>query len=175
MENYHCISQNCNKKNTCGHYNVKADFINDEIIDEDLSDICLPNYRLYDTDSNCTYRCKEDYKELFVFFDNECEGENCTFQKEYEGMRKEGSCIECKLGEHITCKNPNHPTNKIVDLMLKSILAEQKAFEDAGIKEGTVTYTCPICGGEAVGNRYLYNGSYHGLGSGCKKCGSWHS
>lgn len=85
------------------------------------------------------------------------------------------SCIDCKLGDHITCKNPNHPINKVIALMLESLQAENKAFEDAGITEGTVTYICPICSGEAIGNRYLFNGSHHGLGSGCKTCGTWHT
>ena len=53
--------------------------------------------------------------------------------------------------------------------------AENKAFEQAGIDVGMVEYKCPICGGVAVTNRYLYDDRYHGLGSGCKTCGSSHS
>jgi len=178
MEVYRCIASNCNKTDTCGHYNAKKTF-REKIIKEDLSDICLPTYRLYiDGRDNPfqKYSCKEVYKELFTFYDNECDGECCSYQKEYKGITIEhSSCIDCKLGEHITCKNPNHPTNLVIAKMLKSIQAENKAFEDAGITEGTVTYTCPICGDEAVGNRYLYEGSHHGLGSGCEKCGTWHT
>lgn len=178
MENYRCVATNCDRCKFCCHYNVKKfDEGDDEIIDEDLSDICLPKYRLYnDTDHPYQhYSCKETYKELFDFYDNECDGEKCFYQKDYEGMMKSGSCIECKLGEHITCTSPKHPTNKIVDEIMKCFWAEEKVFQDAGITEGTVTYTCPVCGGEAVANRYLYEGSLHGLGSGCKTCGTWHT
>lgn len=181
MENYYCICNSCSKKDTCGHYRANADFdYYDEIIDEDLSDICLPNYRLYDNIKNQlfkhTYRCKEAYKELFDFYDNECEGENCTYKKAYRAITIEHqSCIDCKLDDHITCENPNHPTNKVIKLMLDSFWAEQKAFDDAGITEGSVTYTCPICGDQAVANRYKYGDRYHGLGSGCKTCGTWHT
>lgn len=192
MENYRCIALKCDKCSTCGHYNVKKFYddifieecidediaIEDIIIEEDLSDICLPEYRLYsDTDGPYqVYPCKEEYQELFDFYDNECDGEICTYQKDYKGIRIErSSCIECKLGDHITCKNPNHPSNKIIEEVMKCFWAENKAFEEAGITEGIVTYTCPICGGQAVANRYLFDGSQHGLGSGCKTCGTWHT
>lgn len=187
MENYRCIASNCDKSNDCCHYNVKKFYDDtlieefddeDVIIDEDLSDICLPEYRLYtNTDNEYQhYSPKEVYKELFDFYDNDCNGENCSFQKEYRGISIEHySCNECKLGDNITCDNPNHPTNKIINEMMMCFEAENKAFEEAGITEGTVTYTCPICGGEAVVSRYLFNGSYHGLGSGCKTCGTWHT
>lgn len=178
MENYRCIAANCEKSKTCGHYNSRKIY-REEIIEEDLSDICLLEYRLYTyylDNPYQKYSCKEVYKELFDFYDNKCDGENCSYQKGYKGIAIEhSSCIECKLGEHITCKNPNHPTNKAFNIMIECIMAESKAFEDAGITEGTVTYTCPRCGSEAVGNRYLHGGRYHGLGSGCKKCGMWHT
>ena len=178
MENYRCIGKKCDKKKTCGHYNVKHDSFH-KIIKEDLSDICLPNYRLYDCNTDKSFRvysCKKEYEELFKFYDYECEGENCKYQKPYRGITIEHqSCIECKLGDNITCEDPNHPTNKILKLMFDCIMTEQKAFDDAGITEGTVTYTCPICGGQAVANRYKHGDRYHGLGSGCKTCDRWHS
>lgn len=59
--------------------------------------------------------------------------------------------------------------------IIKVFKAEKEAFKKAGIQEGTVEYTCPICGGRAIANRYEYNGSYHGLGSGCSNCGIRHS
>lgn len=65
--------------------------------------------------------------------------------------------------------------NRLMDDFMKRRLAEMKAFEEAGIDEGTVEYTCPICGDIAVANRYKFNGRYHGLGSGCKTCGVSHS
>lgn len=192
MENYRCITSNCDRCNTCGHYKVEK-FYNDEfieecreldidedlIIDEDLSDICLPKYRLYIEHKDKTYqhfRCKEDYKELFFFYDNECNGDYCLYQKDYDKTIKyQSSCVECKLSKYITCTNPKHPTNKIIDGMMACFRAEEKAFEDAGVTEGTVTYMCPICGGEAVASRYSYGGRLHGLGSGCKICGTWHT
>lgn len=178
MENYRCVASDCDKCDLCDHYNVKRFDEKDMIIEEDLSDICLPEYRLY-SDINHPYQhypCKEDYKELFYFYDNECDGESCSYQKNYKGITTERcSCIECKLGEHITCTYPKHPTNKLIAEMWECFNAENKAFENAGINEGTVTYTCPICGGEAVANRYLHEGSLHGLGSGCKTCGTWHT
>lgn len=178
MENYRCIASNCDKSGTCGHYNAQKIF-REKIIKEDLSDICLPKYRLYTNYRDKPYQkysCKEVYKELFDFYDNECDGESCSYQKRYDRtITIQSSCIECALGNHITCKNPNHPTNKAINIMIECLMAENKAFEDAGITEGTVTYTCPICSSEAIGSRYLYGGSHHGLGSGCKKCGTWHT
>jgi|GEM_PF-3359942 len=190
MENYRCVATNCDKSNDCVHHHVKKFYhdtlieegiediiLKDVIIDEDLSDICLPKYRLYsDTDHPYqVYSCKEVYKELFHFYDNECGGEECYYQKDYEGMMKSGSCIECKLGDHITCTSPKHPTNRIINEMMMRFKADNKAFEEAGITEGKVTYICPICGDEAVANRYSYGGSIHCLGSGCKTCGTWHT
>lgn len=180
MENYRCVSVNCDKCNICDHYNVKKFDEDDDdiIIEEDLSDICLPGYRLY-SDTDPPYRhypCKGDYNELFFFYDNECDGDSCLYQKDYDKTVKcQSSCIKCKLGDHITCTSPKHPTNKMINIMWECFKAEEKAFEKAGITEGIVTYTCPLCGGEAVASRYLHEGSYHGLGSGCKKCGTWHT
>jgi predicted RNA-binding Zn-ribbon protein involved in translation (DUF1610 family) len=82
------------------------------------------------------------------------------------------------------CKNPRENSkNKLSKERIyaeaiefhKIIKAEDEAFEKAGIDEGTVTYICPICGGEAVANRYKFGDRYHGLGSGCRTCGTWHS
>jgi predicted RNA-binding Zn-ribbon protein involved in translation (DUF1610 family) len=64
---------------------------------------------------------------------------------------------------------------KMMDDFFKIMKAEEEAFEKAGIKEGTVTYTCPICGGTAVAVRYVHNGRTGGLGSHCTKCGYSHT
>lgn len=53
--------------------------------------------------------------------------------------------------------------------------AENKAFEEAGTEVGEVEFICPICGGKAEASRYYYMGRIHGLGSGCKSCGLWHT
>jgi len=63
----------------------------------------------------------------------------------------------------------------IIEKMRLVMKAEAEAFEKAGIKVGRVEYECPICGGKAIANRYTYNGSYHGLGSGCPTCGTSHT
>lgn len=65
--------------------------------------------------------------------------------------------------------------NSKMENLLKYIEAEKKAFEKEGLVVGKVYFTCPICGGEAVGNRYIYAGRVHGLGSGCTKCGISHT
>jgi len=62
-----------------------------------------------------------------------------------------------------------------VGKMMAFMRAEEEAFRKAGIKVGRVEFTCPICGGKAIGNRYYHGGRIHGLGSGCTKCGIRHS
>lgn len=62
-----------------------------------------------------------------------------------------------------------------IEQIMSFIEAENEAFENAEIEVGEVEFTCPICGGQAVGNRYWHGGRIHGLGSGCKGCGIWHS
>lgn len=66
-------------------------------------------------------------------------------------------------------------TKRMIENLFKIRMAENEAFEKAGITEGRVEYICPICGNIAVANRYMFNGSYHSLGSGCKNCGIVHS
>jgi hypothetical protein len=65
--------------------------------------------------------------------------------------------------------------NKMIENFHLVAVAEDKAFEEAGIREGKVEYICPICGNMAVAVRYNYKGSISGLGSGCKTCGTSHS
>lgn len=65
--------------------------------------------------------------------------------------------------------------DEIIGNTLKFMKAENEAFKKAGLKTGRVEFTCPICGGKAIGNRYMYGGCIHGLGSGCTKCGIRHS
>lgn len=64
---------------------------------------------------------------------------------------------------------------EIMKKVLATLEAEEKAFEEAGLEVGSVEYTCPHCGGNAIANRYWFGGRIHGLGSGCKTCNSWHS
>ena len=77
-----------------------------------------------------------------------------------------------KENEAIACFEKN---SKALSKIILVMEAEEEAFKKAGIKEGTVEYTCPICGNKAIANRYLYDGRYHGLGSGCPTCGTSHS
>lgn len=59
------------------------------------------------------------------------------------------------------------------ELISKFILfakAQREAFAKAGITKGTVQFTCPLCGGNAVATRFRYKGRWAG-GSGCEKCG----
>ena len=65
--------------------------------------------------------------------------------------------------------------NKMLNDFLKFLETEAKAFEKAGIKTGEVTFSCPICGGKAIGVRYEHGGRIHGLGSRCTQCGIKHS
>jgi hypothetical protein len=65
--------------------------------------------------------------------------------------------------------------NSAVENLLLVMAAEEEAFKKAGIKEGRLEYECPICKGTAIVNRYMHAGSYHGLGSGCPTCNSWHT
>ncbi len=58
---------------------------------------------------------------------------------------------------------------------IKFLESESEAFDRAGIKTGTVAFTCPLCGGQAEGNRYKHSGRIHGMGSGCTKCKIMHS
>jgi len=173
MDKYCCKPKNCNKKGTCNHFVVENIF--GKRIEEDLSDICLPGYRLYiEGDYFKNFPSKAYYVELFNFFDNICTGERCVKRKLYDKTEL-SSRIECKLGEQYTCCHPMHPHNKSIVETLKVIMAEEEAFKNAGIEEGTIHFTCPICGGEAVASRYKHNGRYHGLGSHCKKCGWSHT
>lgn len=68
-------------------------------------------------------------------------------------------------------KWPEDWENKLLDFLK----AESEAFQKAGIEVGVVEFTCPNCGGKAIGRRYKYAGKIHGLGSGCTKCGIMHS
>jgi len=68
----------------------------------------------------------------------------------------------------------------LLNKMFTFMTAEKEAFEKAGITLGRVTFTCPLCGGEAVGNRYQHESldgycRVGGFGSGCTKCGFRHS
>jgi predicted RNA-binding Zn-ribbon protein involved in translation (DUF1610 family) len=66
-------------------------------------------------------------------------------------------------------------TSELVKKFLAFAKAESRAFKKAGKDVGTVQFTCPICGGKAIGNRYMFRGRIHGLGSGCPNCGISHS
>lgn len=176
MDTNCCRPKACDKKDACNHYIIKP-LCGGRLIAEDLSDICLPNYRLYiEGDFYKNFPNKNYYQKLLDFYDNECGGQDCQEREVYDDSKPfSSSRTDCKLGKQYTCGHPKHPDNAIIANSLKRLKAEDEAFQRAGIDEGTVTYTCPICGGEAVANRYKYNGRYHGLGSGCKRCGFSHS
>jgi predicted RNA-binding Zn-ribbon protein involved in translation (DUF1610 family) len=175
MYTHSCDSKTCTRKDKCSHHNVETLF--EKRISEDLSDLCLPGYRLYLENHNYkSFPTKAYYAELLEFYDNVCEGIGCGKRKVYDCNGPfETSRIECKLGKEFTCKHPVHPDNKIVNEILATLQAENEAFKRAEIKEGTVTYICPNCGGEAVANRYIQGGRVNGLGSYCKGCGTSHT
>ncbi|MGV2887527.1 hypothetical protein [Paenibacillus taichungensis] len=62
----------------------------------------------------------------------------------------------------------------LVDIQ-KFIEAENQAFDAAGLEVGRVEFECPLCGGKAVGNRYMFGGRIGGLGSGCTGCDFSHT
>jgi predicted RNA-binding Zn-ribbon protein involved in translation (DUF1610 family) len=64
---------------------------------------------------------------------------------------------------------------KVTRRLFLTMEAEEEAFLRAGINEGRVEYICPLCGGTAIAVRHIHGGRYHGLGSGCKSCGAWHT
>lgn len=175
MDTSYCNPKHCEKKNTCNHHIVKPVF--GKRIAEDMSDICLPGYRLYiEGDYYKRFPNKAHYVELLDFYDNVCPGENCSKRELYDRKKPmRSSQIDCKLGKEYTCKNPKHPDNAMFIEFINTLKAEEEAFRKAGIDEGTVTYTCPKCGSEAIANRYKHGGRYHGLGSYCKKCGTSHT
>jgi transcriptional regulator with XRE-family HTH domain len=72
-------------------------------------------------------------------------------------------------------KENYEPMSDSLKKFINFLKAEDEAFEKAGIKTGRVSFTCPICSGVAVANRYWHGGRIHGLGSGCKKCGISHT
>lgn len=107
------------------------------------------------------------------------ERENCT---ECSGMANRRAaflwCTTKSLMDELPTRleGSDDPDWKdFVEKMMAFMRAEEEAFRKAGIKVGRVEFTCPICGGKAVGNRYYYGGRIHGLGSGCTKCGIRHS
>lgn len=48
--------------------------------------------------------------------------------------------------------------------------AENRAFKEKGVKVGRIEFTCPLCGGTAIANRYWCGRKIHNLGSYCKGC-----
>lgn len=83
-----------------------------------------------------------------------------------------GLCDSCK--ENIKkCLTEN--CDKSLDDFAKFIEAEGEAFKKAGIKTGRVEFTCPVCGGKAVGIRELHRGRISGMGSGCSGCNMNHT
>jgi len=191
MEVYYCNPKSCDRKESCNHYLVEKQLRYDDtdillagverdFIAEDLSDICLPEYRLFIFgDRYKAFNPKKYYQKLFWFFDHVCEGEQCQSYEAY-GPQCPGypaSRIECKRGKEYTCKHEKHPINNSILDFLKFYEAEIKAFENAGIETGTVEFTCPVCGGKAIGNRYYssQSGRLKGLGSHCQQCGLSHT
>jgi predicted RNA-binding Zn-ribbon protein involved in translation (DUF1610 family) len=75
---------------------------------------------------------------------------------------------------------PTDNANKMLILFAKFMATENEVFKAAGIETGTVEFTCPLCGGRAVGNRYKYMDYGRGpkissIGSGCTQCGLRHT
>lgn len=65
--------------------------------------------------------------------------------------------------------------DNFIEVAMKFMQAESEAFKDANIKFGKVTFICPLCGGQAVGNRCEHASRINGLGSGCTQCGYTHT
>lgn len=191
MEVHYCNPKSCDKKESCNHYLVKKQLRTDDIdiflvgverdfIEEDLSDICLPEYRLFIFgDRYKGFKPKKYYQKLLEFFDHVCEDEQCQSYEAYgpHSPAYPASRIECKRGKEYTCKHKKHPDNVACSESALFYEAENKAFENAGIETGTVEFICPICSGKAIGNRYYspYTGRLKGLGSHCQKCGISHT
>jgi predicted RNA-binding Zn-ribbon protein involved in translation (DUF1610 family) len=174
MDTQYCNPKSCDRKETCNHHIVKP--TSGTRVPEDLSDICLPDYWLYiKGDYYKGFPNKAYYVELLNFYDNKCPGQNCGQRAIHNQKLARTSRIECNLGIHYTCNHPDHPTNNSLAKIMKLLQAESEAIEQAGIEEGTVTYTCPICGNEAIANTYKYAGKTGRLGSGCPHCGISHS
>jgi hypothetical protein len=57
--------------------------------------------------------------------------------------------------------------DKFMEDTFKFMKAEAEAFEKAGIAYGTVTFTCPLCGGKATATKFK-SGSRTGGGSSCE-------
>ena len=177
MDTNYCNPQKCDKKETCNHHIVKVMY--GKRIATDMSNICLPDYRLYIKGNYFkSFPNKSYYESLLNFYDNVCTGDGCekrtvTVYDKNKSIRS--SQVDCKLGEKFTCHHPEHPDNAMIIDFAKTMQAENEAFKKAGITEGTVTYICPKCGSEAIANRYSHNGRLHGLGSGCSKCGMSHT
>jgi len=175
MDTSYCNPQKCEKKETCNHHIVKPMY--GKRIATDMSDICLPDYRLYiKGDYYKSFPNKNYYKSVLSFYDNICSGSECGNREIYDKNNPMSlSKIHCKLGKGFNCNHPKHPDNEMEIDCNKTIQAENEAFKKAGITEGTVTYICPKCGGEAIANRYKHDGMINGLGSGCPKCGTSHT
>jgi hypothetical protein len=113
--------------------------------------------------------------EWITAFENKWYSESRTWDFiELLKAKKDLSEIEYEKKERKMIKKYEEREKAYKNLLL-TMQAEEEAFEKAGIEEGRVEYECPICGGTAVANRYMYGGSYHGLGSGCETCGSYHT
>lgn len=174
MDTEYCNPETCDKKDSCNHHLVKPSVGNRIAVD--LSDICLPDHRLYiKGDYYKGFPNKAYYKELLTFYDHKCPSKNCGQRAVYDQRITRSSRVECKLGIKYTCTHPEHPTNNSLEKIMKMLQAEASATKNAGIEEGAVTYTCPICGNKAVANRYKYAGKTGALGSGCPHCGISHS
>ena len=119
-----------------------------------MSDICLPNYRLYiEGDFYKAFSNKVYYVEMLNFFDKECTRQSCGYKEIYDKSKPfRSSQVACKLGNEFNCNHPKHPDNSVFDDFIFTLKAENDAFKKAGITEGTVTYTCPKCGSQAVAN-----------------------
>ncbi|GAA0180866.1 hypothetical protein SH2C18_34850 [Clostridium sediminicola] len=122
MRTYYCNPKWCDKKETCNLHIIKH-FGSGEKIAEDMSDICLPKYRLYiEGDFYKAFPNKYYFTELLNFYDNICPGEGCGKREIYYKRDVVGpSKIECKLGEKFTCEHSKHPDNEPPLCILKDL------------------------------------------------------
>lgn len=180
METCYCEPKKCSKKNSCNRHTIKNEklcFITEKI-GEDLSDICKSERLFIPGNKYSRFNNKEYYFELLNFFDNICEGDNCSSCEKYSNelylKEKSSSRIECKKGDEFICKHNAHPDNRSINGVLNFIKAVDEAFKQDNIEFGQVSFNCPICGGEAWAMREDTPESIvHTitLRSKCEKCG----
>lgn len=182
MGETYCEPIKCQKKETCNHYLVKNNAFGKSMA-EDLSDICQGERLYIEGKKFLGFPNKKYYEELISFYDNVCkceQSEQCDCReiyRKYDRIKNpfSSSKSDCKMGDEYTCKHAKHPDNRMLTDAFEFIEAENEAFIIADKKEGTISFVCPICGGNAIGRRQKISGRISGLGSHCEKCGFGHT